>query len=398
MKRAIFALVVIAAFSALGWQVYVRIGEQKGDNDRRGRGGNKTIAVETTPIHNATVRQVGQFSGSLSPVSSFVVSPKIGGRLERVTVDVGDKVKSGDLIAELDDDEYRQGVGQARAELAVAKAGVAEARSALEIGKRELDRMKSLHSKNIASDAELDEAKARFAASNAKYEVAKAEVTRREAALKSAEIRLSYAKIHVTWEGDGERVIGERFVDQGEQLKANSPIVTVLDNSVLTAEVDVIERDYPKIVVGQKAAITTDAYPDLEFAGAVARIAPLLQANSRQARVEIEAPNPENLLKPGMFVRASVEFARHEDVTVVPVASLARREGKQGVFLVDKTEMKAIFKPLILGIREGEIVEVVEPELEGEVITLGHHLLSDGGKIRLYEAGKPGKGKRKGSK
>ena len=84
----------------------------------------------------------------------------------------------------------------------------------------------------------------------------------------------------------------------------NAPIVSILDIHSLTAVIHVIERDYSKVRVGQKVIVTTDAFPGSTFTGKIVRIAPLLKETSRQARVEIEVPNRDRLLKPGMFIRS----------------------------------------------------------------------------------------------
>jgi RND family efflux transporter MFP subunit len=388
MKKVFVTLVVVVGLGLLGWGIYVKVREaqaRKGAGHRQNREGI-AVAVEVARVRKAMVRRIGRFTGSLSPRSQFVVAPKIAGRLERITVDVGDPVKPGQLIAEVDDDEHAQQVEEARAELAVAKASVAECESTLRVARRELDRVKTLFQKQMASESDLDEAEARHAASSAKHRVALAEVTRREAALKAAEVRLSYTRIHVTWQNSGApRVVGERFADEGEMLKANAPIVSILDNNVMMALIDVVERDYPKVKLGQRVVITTDGFPGREFTGRIVRIAPLLKETSRQARVEIEMANPEAVLKPGMFVRARIEFERHEDAIVVPIAALARREGRQGVFLADIAKGKARFVPITAGITDGERVEVIKPPLTGHVVTLGHHLLEDGMAIRLPE-------------
>jgi len=388
MKKVIVAVVVLGVLGVLGWQVYVRVKEAEGEGGpgrRGGRGGKAVaVAVEVVPVRKATIRDIGRFTGSLFPRSQFVVAPKVAGRLEKLVVDVGDPVTAGQLIAELDDDEYVQQIEQARAERAVAEANVAECKSSLEVASRELDRIEALRKKKVASESELDEASARRTACDAKHKVALAEVTRREAALKAAQVRSSYTRIRASWEsGTSPRVVGERFVDEGEMLKPNTPIVSILDNSVLTAVIYVIERDYPKVRVGQPAMMTTDAFPGKTFSGRIVRIAPLLKETSRQARVEVEVPNAAQVLKPGMFVRTQFEFARHDEATVVPVAAVVRRNGKQGVFLADTGEMKARFIPVTLGIVNGELAEVVKPSLSGVVVTMGHHLLEDGSAIRL---------------
>jgi RND family efflux transporter MFP subunit len=178
-------------------------------------------------------------------------------------------------------------------------------------------------------------------------------------------------------------VVGERFVDVGELLSVNQPIVSILENNPLTAVVYVIERDYPKVTIGQQAVVTTDAYPGRTFTGSITRIAPLLKESSRQARLEMEVPNPDHTLKPGMFVRARVEFAKHENATLVPLPALVKRNNKDGVFIADAKNLKAHFVPVTTGIVNGEIVEVTEPQISGMVITMGNHLLEDGSSITL---------------
>ncbi len=211
-------------------------------------------------------------------------------------------------------------------------------------------------------------------------------MAQKEATLKAADVRLSYTKVQAFWEdGDEPRVVGERFVDEGALLQVNEPIVSILENNTLIALVYVIERDYQKIKVAQQSVVTTDAYPDKTFTGSVVRIAPMLKESSRQARVEIEVPNPEQLLKPGMFVRAKIEFARHDNAMLIPFTALVRREDKEGIFIADLNNLKARFVPVTTGIINGELVEVIEPKISGLVVTLGNHLLEDGSDIILPE-------------
>ena len=390
--KGLITIVILAGLSFLGWRIYAKLDKTGGPKGPGGLHGGKSgrgtaVAVEVVPVERDTVRSIARLTGTLLPRSEFVVAPKVSGRLESLTVDVGNTVKAGALIARLDDAEYAQQVEQARAELAVARAGVAECRSAMELAQREMGRVKTLFEKKMASESESDEAAARETAAQVKFQVALAEVARREAALKAAEVRLSYTRIHASWEdGTAPRVVGERFVDEGTMLNPNTPIVSILDNEVVIALIHVIERDYPKIRIGQSASITTDAFPQRTFIGKVARIAPLLKETSRQARIEIEIPNPDEALKPGMFVRVQIELDRHEKAVLVPVSALARREGRVGVFLADLTENKVRFVPVSSGITEVDRVEILEPSLSGVVVTLGHHLLEDGASILVPDA------------
>ena len=382
MKKVFGILIVLVLVGLLGWQVFQRASLSSKGSQRLRRA--VAVPVEVIPIKKATIRDVEFFTGSLLPKSYFVVAPKIAGRLEKLLVNIGDTIKRAQLIAVLDDEEYTQQVEQARAELEVTKANVELCRSTLAVAQREFERAKALRQKKIASESELDAALAEYKAQDAKYKVALAQVTQKKAALKAAQVRLSYTKIRPSWEDSDEpRTVGERFVDEGAMLKANDPIVSILDIHSLTGVIYVIERDYSEVQMGQEAILTTDAFPGRTFTGKVIRVAPLLKETSRQARVEIEVPNRDQLLKPGMFIRAQIEFARHDDATVVPRTALAKRNGRQGVFLADVQNMKAHFIPVTLGIVNGDLAEVVEPSLSGSVVTLGQHLLEDGSAITL---------------
>ena len=199
-----------------------------------------------------------------------------------------------------------------------------------------------------------------------------------------ANVRLSYAQIQVPENHTtADRVVGERFVDEGAMLAPNTPIVSILDIGKLIAAIHVIERDYPKIKPGLEAMISTDAFPGRTFTGNVVRIAPLLKESSRQARVEMEIPNTEELLRPGMFIRARVEFASHEDATLIPFAALARRNGNQGIFIAEPDENKVRFVSVTVGITNNEWAEILEPQITGLVVTLGNHLLEDGSDITI---------------
>jgi RND family efflux transporter MFP subunit len=382
MKKVSLTLLVLAIILMTGWQIYSRlfVTDVKQNPGRTA----VSVAVETRSIYKDSIRDVGVFTGSLEPKSRFDVAPKVAGWLKELLVDVGDQVERNQIIAVLDDEEFAQQVEQARAELQVANANAENYANDLDIAKREYERAKALREKQIASASELDVSEASFNASQTRYKVSLAQVTQKEAALKTALVRLSYTKVQAFWEeGDQARVVGERFVDEGELLSINQPIVSILENNPLTAVVYVIERDYPKVTIGQQAIISTDAYPGRTFTGSITRIAPMLKESSRQARLEVEVPNPNLLLKPGMFVRARVEFTRHENATLVPLGALVRRDDKEGIFIADTQNLKARFVPVATGIINGEIVEIAEPQISGLVITMGNHLLEDGSDITL---------------
>lgn len=345
------------------------------------------VAVAVAPVQQASIRDIRRFNGTLSPAAQFEVAPRIGGKLERLLVDIGDRVEKGEVIARLDSDEYQQQMLEARAAVEVARATLAEAHSSLDAQQKELNRTRQLREQKIASEAELEAAEAEAVAQRARVSLAEAQVSQAEAALRAAEVRLAYTTISADWEnGDQERVVGERFVDEGTTVSANTPIVSVLDINQLTGVIYVTERDYPQLDIGQSVNVVADAYSGISFEGKISRIAPLFREASRQARIEVSIPNQQRLLKPGMFVSARIELTSKSQATLVPFDALIEREGQSGVFVVDRQTQKASFVPVATGISEADRVEILEPtNLTGEVVVLGQHLLNDGSRIVISD-------------
>ena len=343
--------------------------------------------VEVAEIETASIRALRTFSGALEPRASFVVSPKIGGRLEAMLVDIGDSVERGAVVARIDDAEYQQDCAQAEAELLVAEANLAEAGSALEIATRAMERTRTLSDRGVASDAELDSARSELLAREARVEVQQAQIARANASVATARIRLGYAEVNAQWaDDDPSRVVAERFVDEGQTVTANTPLLQIVDIDPLSGVFFVTEKEYAYLKAGQSVEVLTDAYPDQTFAGTIERIAPVFRENSRQARVEIMVPNDGQHLKPGMFIRANVEVRREENATVVPSESIVTRSDMQGIFLVADDGKHARWLPVSVGIREGDRVQLVGEPLEGRVVTLGQQLIEDGSAITLSGA------------
>ncbi len=386
-KRKIILIVAVCVIVGLiGWKVTQTIIKSS-----QGSGLRRTaapLAVEIEAVRKDTIRDSGNFTGTLTPKSQFVVAPKISGRLERLLVDIGDRVSRNQLIAVLDDEEYSQQVRQAEADLLVVQANLEESKSSLDVSKRELERVEELHKRGISADSELDAAKGTAATQEARYKVAQAQVANREAALQAAKVRLSYTKIMASWEeGANSRVVGERFVYEGAMLTPNAPILSILEIDPLLAVIHITDKDYFRLKTGQSTLISSDALPDQTATGEIVRIAPLLKETSREARVEIEFANPEGLFKPGMFINVRIEFAAHEEATLVPVSSVVKRDNQQGVFLVDMDNEVAHFVPVTVGISTSELAEIIEPSpFSGYVVSLGQHLLADGSPIILPES------------
>src|SRR5690606_26703536 len=142
-----------------------------------------------------SLTETRRFPASLEPWSQYVVSPKISGRIEKLNVDIGDDVKHGDLVAQLDDDEYAQTVVQAEAELAMAEASAREAASLLSVRKRAYERAKDLRAKGFVPQVDFDNADSEYQAQQARKALAEAPVAQQKALLANARIRLVYTTL-----------------------------------------------------------------------------------------------------------------------------------------------------------------------------------------------------------
>ncbi|MHC4939988.1 MAG: efflux RND transporter periplasmic adaptor subunit [Planctomycetota bacterium] len=384
MRRTIFLLLLLGGASFLGWQIYRRLQEVHAPKSAKRTAHAAPVAVEHTRRGAIELRRT--FSGTLEAPDELVVAPKIDGRVRELTVDLADTVRRGQLVARLDADEHIQAVAQADADILVAKANLAEAKSALQIAERGLERLRTLREKKVASESQLDVAIADHLAKQAAVEVARARVKRAEAAHETARIRLGYTEIRADWTGgDEDRVVAQRHVDAGATVRANAQLFTILELDPLNGVVYVPERDYARLSVGQTVDVRTDAHADEVFGGTIVRIAPTFRRETRQARVELSIPNEDRRLKPGMFIRATVVLARVEDAVLMTAAALTKRDDRVGVFVVTGDGKHVRWQPLEIGIRDGNVVQVLDDGFSGRVVTLGQQLVDDGSEIVIPE-------------
>lgn len=392
MKKKIVIIVGVIFIVFFGWRI-ISLFKDSGQSGMSGgmfsrmsgQMQGQTVAVEVSNASIKSIKEIREFTGTVYPAYQYIVAPKISGRVVEITKRIGDWVDKGDIIARMDDAEYQQALIEAKANLKIAKASLAEAESQMELAGEELERERSLEEKGISSSSELDAAETTYAAQQSRLELARAQVEQREAALKSAEIRLDYTVLYASEPG----FIGERYVDEGNLLSTNSPLVSVVGIDSVIVQATIIEKDYGRINVGQSAELKVDAFPETLFKGIVARIAPVLEEASRVAKMEVEFENKERLLKPGMFAKVSVVLQEKEAVQVIPIKAIIENNGREGVFIVEKdaasAEDVARFYPVETGISTETEIEVISPDINGPVVILGQHLLQDGGHVTLGE-------------
>lgn len=388
-KHAAVALgvgIAVVLLLAVAWRLWVVLSVEEQAAAAQGR----AVPVEVARVERGAIELRRTFSGTLESTAEFSVAPKVSGRIESLKAALADELHNGDVVATLDSDEYTQELRQAEADLAVAEATLAEARSGKEIADRTMARQSTLRERGVASDAQFDTARAEQLSAEASLAVAEAQLNRAQSAVETARIRLSYTQVRARWtEGDTRRVVAQRMVEEGDTVAANTPLIRVVELDPIRAVIYVAERDYALLTAGQKVNITTDAYADRTFEGVISRVSPVFESNSRQARVELRVPNPDRLLKPGMFVRATAVLRRVEDTLIVPEVAVIHRANRSAVFVIDPDTATARLVSVETGIADAGRLQVTSEGLSGLVVTLGQPLLDDGSPVKMPDAQAP---------
>ena len=383
-KRKTGLLLLLPVLIVAGLWLYTSLNEalQRQDKDAA-----RAIPVEVAEVRRGPMQMQRTFSGTLEARAQFVVAPKISGRVKKLYVDLADLVTRGQVVAELDDEVYQQAVAQAEADLAVARANLEAAKSALEIAARELARLDQLRKQGLTTDTQYDVARASQLAKRAEVDVARANLRKAESALETSRIQLGYTRVKAEWtDGQELRVVGERYVDEGDTVSANAALLRVVEPAPLMAVIQVTEGGYAHLQPGPSASLTTAAYPGESFAARIERIAPVFSEATRQARVELRVENPDHKLKPGMFIRTTIALQAFDKTLSVPELALTVREGEQGVFVVDESGQQVRWQPVSAGFRQGDWRRILEPaDLHGKVVTLGQQFLDDGARIQVVE-------------
>lgn len=374
----IFLIFLFASFLA-----FLGCSKEVGDP---GRGVGSKPPVYVADVVLGPISEWRSYSGSLIASSSSVVSPKIAGRLNAILVHVGDQVQPGQVVAQMEPAEYQQGVLQAEADLLLEQANQYQAESELDLAQRAIARAEALSQRGVLSQVELDTASSEYLAKEAAVKVAQARVARAQALLSNARLLLADADVKILpTRLESTLVVAERYLDAGETLSVNAPILRIVSMDPVLAVFYVAERDYASLSLGQSVRLSTDAYSDRIFLGQIARMAPVFQESSRQARVEVTIENADQALKPGMFIQAEVELRREENAQVVPAEALIKRNDRPGLFMIGEGSTTVQWREVEVGIREGNKVQIIAAGVTGAVVTLGQQLIKDGIEVSIIE-------------
>lgn len=270
-------------------------------NNESGTNGNSEKApVVVMTVKRGTLSQSLTYNGDVKAESEVKVFSRVPDRIVELTVDVGSRVRIGDLIARIEASALEQAVRQAEAGLAASRVQEANLRV-------DYERAQRLLKENALSQQQFDAIKTQAEAMHAQVEQA-------QAALEAA--KSMYADARVTAPISG--IIATRNLDEGDMASPGVPLVTIVQMSRVKTTFDAIEIDLRWLSLGQAATVRVRSYPDHAFAGRVTRISPVLDPATRMASVEVIIDNPKHLLKPGMFATVEVLTGAIDSVITVP--------------------------------------------------------------------------------
>ena len=351
-----------------------------------GRGGPMTVEIATAK--RASISAELTVVGNLIGDTTVSVAPRAAGRLEEVSVRLGDRVTRGQRIAKIEDFELVQQIRQQEAGQEVSQATIRQREADLALAKLNLDRARSLFERQIQSKQILDDTDSRYQSAQAQLDLARAQAQQSKARLDELNINLGNTIITSPVNG----FVSRRLVDPGASVGQNAPVVEVVDISRVRLIANVVEKDLKQLQGGDTTRVQVDAFPGETFTGRIARVSPVLDQATRTAPIEIEIANPTFRLKPGMYARVGITLDTKKDALVVPANALVDLGGRRGVFM--PLSETAVFRAVQVGTEQGDIVEILGGLTEGaEVITTGAGQLRDGDRV-VIAGGRGGRGGR----
>lgn len=363
------------------------------------------LTYETAKVDRGPIAAKVTATGAVSPLVSVLVGSQVSGRIDKLFVDFGSSVRSGQTIATIEASFFRAAVTQARANSTAAKSVVERARAQEEQADRALVRTTALMTEGLASRADYDAAFAAKEVAIADHRSALATVTQATAALEQAELNLRYTTILSPIDG----IVISRNVDVGQTVAAalQAPTLFTIAQDLTRMQVDtnVAEADVGKIRAGMPVKFTVDAYPQRNFDGVVRQVRDnaLTVQNVVTYDAVIDVDNRERLLKPGMTASVMFTYATRESALRVPNGALRfkpeasvlaamnqvahPRPGGASLLAADQRALwvlrdgqLAMVSPRI-GISDGTSSEVADDSLrEGDSVVVEASLLPGGAK------------------
>jgi cobalt-zinc-cadmium efflux system membrane fusion protein len=320
-----------------------------------------TVDVAVARATLGTVESALEISGTLAARARVGVKPKLPGRLERVLVEIGDRVSQGQVVATLDRGEVDAQVDAAVAAVGVAKAGLESAEAALANAVTERDRAKTLFEAGALPRQRLDAAETAHRSGVAQRELARANLAQAEAAVRRAREIQRDATLHAPVSG----FIVERNYDPGA-IPGDRPVVVVADIRELKLEAGVSELEAGRLKTGLPAMLSVQAKPGEKYRGQLAAIAPEVDPRNRHFRIEIRVANQDATLLAGMYATARVVLESADNALVLPREAVVTRDGKRVVLKVTGESVAAV--AVVEGLSDGRHVQIVSGLSAGDQV------------------------------
>ncbi|MFN3325751.1 MAG: efflux RND transporter periplasmic adaptor subunit [Bryobacteraceae bacterium] len=361
------------------------------------------VKVHVAPVVAREVQRFVDSVGTLYPFDEAIISAEIEGRVDRVSFDLGDFVSEGQEMVRISDEEQRYIVAQNEAQLRQSlerlglkdeKDRVADIRETPEVRRSQADlfefeqrykRVRSLVDQGIAAKFEMDQAQARYQAAQAAYDATLnqtrnliQEVERFKAGLELQRKKLRDTSVKAPFSA----YIKERQVTQGQYVRPNAPLMTLVKIDPIRLRIEVPERMAPWIRIGQIADVYVEAFEDRRFEGKVWRISPTVDQSKRTFVVEALIANPNGALKPGSYAKARLATNKMETIRLVPFKAVNYVFGTNKTYVVNGDTIES--RDVKLGDRFNDDVEILEGLEAGQQVAITQlNRLDTGGKVQV---------------
>ncbi len=349
-----------------------------------------TVAAKVYPAQAYTVLNA---SGYVVAQRKAAVSSKSTGRLAFLGVEEGSRVKKGQVMASLENEDLTAARDQAAAQVKQAEADLVSARAELTDAELQYRRFKTLVGQDLISRQDFDIADARYKKAKAGVAGAQARIRTAQAGLAEAQASLEYSYIRSPFDG----VVTTKYADVGEVVapfgaaaNARAAVVTMADLDSLMVEADVAESNLDKVYQGQPCEISLDAIPDRRFPGEVHMIVPTADRAKATVLTKVKFLETDKRILPEMSAKVaflSRPLGTGEDRPRLAISknALVTREGCTFAFVLKGSQVKEI--PVTLGPALGELVEIITGLKEGERVVLNPPpSLSNGDRVKLKES------------
>ena len=370
---------------------------------RQNRGGDKPREVRTARVEEIPFGEAVTVNGTLAAYDETVASAKVPGRLRAISVDLGTVVRRGQVIAQVEPQDYSLRVQQAEAALAQARARVGlspdgrddrvtpeqtgtvrQARALLDEARVSRDRSAKLVEQGIVARSEFDTVDANYKVAVSRYQDAIEEIRNRQALVAQRRSELALAKqqladtaVHAPIDG----VIQEKRASVGEYLAAGAPVVNIVKMDPLRLRAEVPEREATAVRAGQNVRVTVDGNANV-YVGQITRLSPVIAQQTRMLLVEADVRNNGGL-RPGAFARAEIVTDDAKMAVTVPNSALVTFAGIEKVIVVQNG--KALEKPVTTGRRNGEWTEIVAGVSVGDQVVVEPGNLQNGMAVEVVQ-------------